>query len=377
MIHLKYGSGLGKGISSLGAAIGEGLKKRAERTQLEKILAPQEGQPPQDVSTDPAFQKSFLDKVMEDEKATGQKLTPDQLEMAWKSTVRDAQEKQKAEVKPGAARRYTPQQIAAVTLKNPALGAMLQRQELAQQKMEQRERLATERIGFQEKKLSQQEKLAYLKMNEAEQVKSVEKIDRLQEQKMELGRLEELFTTHADKMPHAFTAAMFDYKGEGFMSRVGRARLSPEAQEALKILTGQIKGLNQTFRGRILEAEIKYYMRTWPELLNTREGKLKILRDIQLMHEVQENVITKTFKEIDAADGRITYSEAHRKALRKVQPEFNRIKKLFIKPEEQAKTLPAAPEGMVNMYIPSLGRWKQVPRDKIKEVQAAGGKLIK
>lgn len=371
MVHVRerdFG-GLGSGLQHFGSVLGKALQQRNENKRFESIFNPQPQQT-HNVENDEKFRANFLEMVKNYENETGTPLDPPQIDFLWKNAVSSAQQPSQA---PGQPRRYTQRQFAEIARTNPQLASMLQQGQIADEKMD----LAREKMDFQERLAERREKMDYLKLNEPEMIKAGDKLERLNEQKMELGRLNELFTTDADKMPSAFTAAMFNYKGEGFMSRLGRATLSPEAQEALKILTSQIKGLNQTFRGRILETEIKYYMRTWPELLNTPEGKMKIMRDIKLMHKVQETVLGQTQKEIGDAGGKISYSEAHRRALRKTTPELENIKKIFIKPEEQAKELSAPPQGMVNMYIPSLGTWKQIPKDKVSEVQAAGGKLIK
>lgn len=372
--------GVGPAIQQVGGALGQALQQRGEAKRFQEMFAPQQPQQAQDIGESEEFKTKFLDMIQGYQNETGTTLEPKELAFLWNSATNAAQ----SEAQQTAPGKYSMSQLAAISQKNPQLGALLQRDQLAREKMgfqEQRlaqaAELAREKMEFQEKQAERREKMDYLKLNEPEMIKAGDKLERLNEQKLELGRLNELFTTHADKMPSAFTAAMFNYKGEDFMSRLGRSMLSPEAQEALKILTGQIKGLNQTFRGRILEAEIKYYMRTWPELLNTPEGKMKIMRDIELMHEVQENVIEQTQKEIEDAGGKISYSEAHRRALRKTKPEFEEAKKLFIKPEEQAKALGPPPEGTVRMYIDSIGKMKNVPKDKVKEVEAAGGRVIR
>jgi len=367
---------LGTGIST---GIQTGIKEKMDlRKQLElekqkqKLKQEQLGElgdilfrkktPPPSIKDDPELKQNFINEIKKIETETGKELTDNQRETLWQSYL-DKNEAEQNMYDKGMDEnvpQLTPEEYFELYKRNPDLAKFLQQQDMTQQ-----------RAKLQKEKLDQQEKLAYLKLNEKQMVAATDQLERLQEQEMEMGRLEELFTTHANKMPSRFKDVFFNYKGEDGMSRLGRALLSDEAQEVLKILTSQIKGLNQTFRGRILEAEIKYYMRTWPELLNTERGRLMILNDITKMNKVKKLVLTKTMDIIENARGRITYSQAHRKALKETKPQVDEIKKMFVKPpelrEQNQFVLMKAPDGSI----------REIPQDKVKEAQAAGGTIVK
>ena len=154
VIQLKYGSGLGRGISSLGASIGGALKERREQSALQNILNPPEDTAPQqDVAQDEGFRQNFLDMVQTQENETGEMMTPEQLDMAWNATTSQATKQQQAQrQQSGAPRKYSMKQLAAIAKKNQPLASMLQQNQLAQEKMEQRGLLASEERAFKDNK---------------------------------------------------------------------------------------------------------------------------------------------------------------------------------------------------------------------------------
>ena len=157
VIQLKYGSGLGKGISSLGESVGKGLKERREKSLLQDILNPQQAQQaqqqPTDFAEDEGFRDKFLGMVQDYENKTGEMLEPNQLDMAWNTSVQEAQkQQQQTQQKAGGTRRYSTAQLAEISRKNPQLGALLQREDIASRQMEQKREIAVEKIDLQRSK---------------------------------------------------------------------------------------------------------------------------------------------------------------------------------------------------------------------------------
>lgn len=148
---LTYGSGLGEGISSFGASIGKALKERTERKQLQDILnppQPEQQQVPADLTQDEGFQDKFMSMLQNYQDKTGEQLNPQQLDMAWKAQLQQAQQQQQ----PTGPRQYNVQQLAAIARKNPQLASMLQQNQLAQQKMTQQTELAKQKQFAEERK---------------------------------------------------------------------------------------------------------------------------------------------------------------------------------------------------------------------------------
>jgi len=167
VIHLKYGSGLGEGLSSFGASIGAAMKEKMEQTQLQKILSQNDQTtqpnqpPPTNLAEDEGFRNKFLETVQGYENETGEMLNPQELDMAWNSSLKEAQTNQQQQTK--GPKQYNMAQLGAIAKKNPVVAKMIQQNQLAQNQMQQTERLA--KIKGEQKSQIEQDKRAY-KSNE-------------------------------------------------------------------------------------------------------------------------------------------------------------------------------------------------------------------
>jgi len=148
---LTYGSGLGEGISSLGASIGQALKERAENKRVQDILNPQEAQqstPPTDFAEDEGFRQKFLDMVQGYENETGNMMEPKELDLAWNSSVKNAQaeQQQQQQKQAGGKRQYSMAQLATIAKKNMPLAKMIQADQISTNQMDQTREIATEKL---------------------------------------------------------------------------------------------------------------------------------------------------------------------------------------------------------------------------------------
>ena len=185
-----------------------------------------------------------------------------------------------------------------------------------------------------EQKLGQQKELQYIKMNEPKINELQEKVDALENTGTELSRLDDIFKS--GKLPSSFTAAMFDLEGESGLSDLGRSQLSEEAQEAVKIIASQIRGISKIFPGRILKTEIDNFMKTLPTLINTPKGKENILRSMRIFNEMatlQGNAILKEFEQ-SGGPGKILFSEAVSKAHGATKDRINQLREIYLNPDK-------------------------------------------
>ncbi|MFO7881204.1 MAG: hypothetical protein R6U52_01540 [Kosmotogaceae bacterium] len=323
IIHLKYGSGLGKGLSSFGQAVGEALQKRAEKTQLEKILNPSPTQQAQNITEDEGFRQNFLDMIQSYENETGKMLTPDQIDVAWNSSVNQANAQQGAQQPQG---QYNMQQLSAIAQKNPQLASMIQQNQLAQQKS-----------SLQEKKLDFQQKLAYQKMNEPLVQKLNERLQKTQQTGYDFERLNNIFTEDANKLPSAWTAAMIDLEGPSGLSKLARTQITPEAQEVIKIIVNQLRGARETFGARVTNFEADKYLLGLPGLLNSPEGRKAILRDLRIVNKINELHDKGILDAFNSGGGtsNITYSEAARIAKEKNKPQIEQLREMYANPKKR------------------------------------------
>lgn len=205
-------SGIVEGITAAGTALGKGFQRRAEATALQRILAPQGGAPQQNIAETPAFQQQFANMIQNYQNQTGVNLTPQQLDMAWNASVQNAQAQQQA---PRRTPRYTPQQIMAISQRDPQLGAMLQREQIAREQMEQKERLAGER----------QKEKRFQAQRQYELTRGQKGAERIESTRTGLGR-------KRTALEMARTAVQTGNVGAASLANIGRRLGIPELQTA-------------------------------------------------------------------------------------------------------------------------------------------------
>jgi len=320
MVVLRDPSGLAEGISAIGTTLGKTLgdvaTKRAQMSQLQQILNPQAP----NVSEDPAFRQNFLDQVMNLEQQSGQKFTEPELDQLWNRSVAQAQSQAQPQETSGIGK------YAALATINPQLAAMMQQEDLAKQ-----------RIGLQEKKIEQQQKLAYQKMNEPLVQKLNEKLQKTKQTGYDFERLDKIFTDEASKLPSAFTAAMVDLEGPSGLSKIARTQISPEAQEVIKLVVNQLRGARETFGARVTNFEADKFLLGLPGLLNTPEGRKAILRDLRIVNkinQIHDQGIIEAFNQAGGT-GAITYSQAARLAEKKYAPQIEQLRQMYVNPKKR------------------------------------------
>ncbi len=132
--------GLGPALQNIGTILGGALQKRGESQNLQNILNPQAGAPQES----PQLDQQFLDIVQSYENETGESLEPTQLDFLWRSTQQQSQKQ--------GTPRYSTAQLAAIAEKNAPLASLIQQQQLADQKIEQKESAESTKRAFEENK---------------------------------------------------------------------------------------------------------------------------------------------------------------------------------------------------------------------------------
>ena len=140
----------------------------------------------------------------------------------------------------------------------------------------------------QSEKRSQQEmEFKREKMSEEKLLEKEDKLRSLEQSGMRFERLENLFSPELEeKFPARFAVGMFTKDGE--LSPKFQALLTPEAEEALKLVTDEIKGAKDTFGARVTNFDASTYLKTLPGLLNSAEGRRRVLRDLRIMNELNQ-----------------------------------------------------------------------------------------
>lgn len=187
---------------------------------------------------------------------------------------------------------------------------------------------AAERLlKLKEKELERLDKreLQTWKSNEPELIKLNEKITTDNNSRSDFDRLDRL--NQSGKLPPGWATALFTHEGD--LRPVAAANLSPEAQEFVKIVQNQLKGIKGTLGAQISGFEVIQYLKTFPGLLNSPEGRTQILRNLRLANEANSIYDNQILKEFENAGGsyKISYSEAASRARKATEKEVSRLKK--------------------------------------------------
>lgn len=116
--------------------------------------------------------------------------------------------------------------------------------------------------------------------------------------------------------------------------------MNPESEEYNKTLQEFLTGLKTVFGGKISNAEMQAYMRKFPQLVNTPEGRLRILRDLQIFSEMdleKAKLAMQMEKENNYLRPRGFENRVEERFNKELFPQF---KEEFLVPFEDIKDLP-------------------------------------
>lgn len=149
-----------------------------------------------------------------------------------------------------------------------------------------------------------QEKRTLKKESEAEPriLEIQNELDSLEQSGMRFDRLNVLSgEDYEDKFPSSVTTAMFTKDGE--LRPTAAALLSPEAQEFVKLVTDEIGGAKATFGARVTNFDVQTYLKKLPSLLNTAEGRRRVLRDLKIINDLNRHQAEGVLDIIERAGG--------------------------------------------------------------------------
>lgn len=200
-------------------------------------------------------------------------------------------------------------------------------------KMQQKESLAEKKQTFAREQAAEPKLLAL-----------EDKLENYEMEGMRFDRLAELFKPELEeKFPPAFLVGAFTKDGE--LNEKAQAALSPEAQEAVKLITDNIKGAKDSFGARVTNFDAATYLKTLPSLLNTAEGRRRVLRDLKLINQLNQQHTQGVLDIMEKAGGasKMSLSKAEREYKKQFAPQIKKIRQEFISPEStQFDNLPSA-----------------------------------
>ena len=327
LLGRNLGAGLGQGVSRAADFASQMAMEKAKMGQRQKMIQGLMGtgssQQPQMSQQD--LNKRFLDALPEIENKLGRDLTPQDLDQVWGQMSQPQQQM-------GMGQEEDPFATAEAL-------AIAGEPEIA--------RVFTERAKTASKQSFAREQAAEPKILElGDKLRSYEQTHMRQE------RLGELFKPELeDKFPSSLTVGLFTKDGE--MRPTASALLSPEAQEAVKLVTDEIKGAKDTFGSRVTNFDATQYLKTLPSLLNTPEGRRRVLRDLSLINQLNRQHAEGVLDIIEehGGAGKISMSKAEQIYRKRFAPKEKEIRQQFKNPESaQFSDLPS-PRGYEGRMI--------------------------
>lgn len=166
----------------------------------------------------------------------------------------------------------------------------------------------------------------------------------LQDSGMRYERLSELSSPEKEvKFPNRTMSSLFSKDGE--LNDLAMSQLSPDAQEFVKLLSDELNGAQKTFGGRVTNFELSQYKRKLPSLLNSPEGRRRVLRDLKIMNTLNKEYYSGLLDYIDSKGGvgKQSLSKMKRDFRKQFTPREVQLRKEFVKgPSSSFESLPDA-----------------------------------
>lgn len=148
------------------------------------------------------------------------------------------------------------------------------------------------------------------------------------QEQMRLQRLQEL--NEAGNLPKGLGRLNVNLKSGELILPFGG---SADSQEFVKIVNDFLSGAKNTFGARVTNFEVNRFLRRLPSLLNTEEGRRRVLRQMEIINQINNSYNQAILDEFDRAGGvrKIDYDVAVRRAKKKIEPEKKRLQKEYVR----------------------------------------------
>lgn len=180
--------------------------------------------------------------------------------------------------------------------------------------------------------------------SEPELIKLEDKLNNLELEDMRFSRMEELSSPeHEDKFPSSLLVGLFTKDGE--LNPVVSSQLSEDAQEFVKLVYDNLTGLKDSFGSRVTNLDVQSYLKKLPGLINTPEGRRRVLRDLRIVNQINSDETKGVLEMVDryGGPGEISISKAKRMFNKEYEPKKKELAQEFINPNRKVyKDLPSA-----------------------------------
>jgi len=311
----ELGGGIGKGVEQAGNLLTQSALEKMKLAQRKKLIDSVEGG--RTTQRPSISEEDFISALPQIEQTLGRDLTPQDVSQLWEGLQGQQSQTEGSDQEDPfrKAKQYA------------ALGEHdLSRVEADKAKLASKQSFARETAA--EPKLEE--------LND--------RLRSLEATGMRFERLQNLFSPELEKkFPPTFAIGMFTKNGE--LTPLASSQLSPEAQESVKLISDELSGAKDTFGARVTNFDLQSYMKRLPTLLNTAEGRRRVLRDLRLMNEINQTHDEGILNIIDryGGAGKISISKAERIFKKEFAPKMKEFREEFANPEKSTfNELPSA-----------------------------------
>lgn len=200
--------------------------------------------------------------------------------------------------------------------------------------------------------------------NEPKLQEMTKELQDLEKEDLRLERLKQLYSDPS-KFPNAGLTALLSSNGE--IRPLFASQLSPEAQEAQKLLVDSLQGAQSFFGGRVTNFDAQTYLKRNATLLNTPEGRERILDDLLKLNKLSRDYTDGILEIIEEKGGsdKISLTSAERLWRKRHAKDIESVKESFINPKKQSSSLKNFP--------PSQYKGKKVENEETGEIFISDG----
>lgn len=209
------------------------------------------------------------------------------------------------------------------------------------------------------------------KQNEPKIQEAQKKLSTLGTEKLRIDRLEQLNQT--DELPEGLARLNVNFEtGELRVPFLGSAG----AQEFVKIINDFTTGAKDTFGARVTNFELNRFLRRLPSLLNTQEGRERVLRQMSILNEIN-TLHNQSVDDIFERYGmdKLSFSQASKLAERINKHRVDDLKKEYVGLDKAPRQKEEITEEKTVIMVDPEGRRRRVPQNQSRKAQEAGYRL--
>lgn len=185
---------------------------------------------------------------------------------------------------------------------------------------------AEEDVGLTPKEKIKREEGRFSKQSEKYGELS-DRASKYQQEQMRLQRLQELNENNV--LPKGLGRLNVNLKsGELILPFAS----SPDSQEFVKIVNDFLAGAKDTFGARVTNFEVNRFLRRLPSLLNTEEGRRRVLRQMEIINQLNSLHNQGILDEFDSAGGvrKVDFDVASRRSRKKIEDQVKELQKEYV-----------------------------------------------